>query len=348
MRRVLATLLLVASAGVFVLSLTTKPAGADNCAELVKTITDLADRANVEDCLRTGSNWGRVIGTTIGGAGIAIATMGVRPRKSKVRPPESEYPKAERSKDPCVRKMAHAARLKQLEAAREKLGAEILKEFHQHMATARLFTEKYRSIQQMWWRARTALTSARTLTVATWGLVFGALYGVAKPALTLYGWVAAEEVGVGLAGEELLMAQKAAVVKEAIKNLVIWGEATMTSALSELAPEGLGPKPLNDPWAEDIAKELRARMSKVAQAYHDEAVTFNQIIAQWGADRQADLDQIMSEMRRVAEQWKADAQACPQEAGDLPVLGADQDMILQIPQVETGFDDGWAYGGYIR
>lgn len=88
-RRALAFASILAGALVVAMA---QPALADDCSTLVRKATDIiTDQYILQDCLRTGQNWGWVIGATVGGTGVAIALGGI-PTKTETPPTKPDKP----------------------------------------------------------------------------------------------------------------------------------------------------------------------------------------------------------------------------------------------------------------
>lgn len=73
---------------------------ADDCSTLVRKATDIiTDQYILQDCLRTGQNWGWIVGATVGGVGVGIALGGI---PTKHDPPPTKPDKYEpRDRDEC-------------------------------------------------------------------------------------------------------------------------------------------------------------------------------------------------------------------------------------------------------
>ncbi len=339
-----------------VLTFTARPAAADNCNQLVNSITDLSDPSKVEDCLRTGGNWGRVIGTVVGGAGVAIAGLGLLgPNRPALQPPPPSASSTHLPNDPCARLPARGHRIHELDTARKKLEADILNEFHSLADKARSYTNMYRDLQTAWYQARQCLRAARIINSIAWqaavvGLLASmkAFYGVATlQASTLVVADEATAMWVGMRAEWALAAAKTQALKEATLGAMTFLAGVGKDFVGELTPSNVpSVKPWHDPTAEEIRQALIDQLRPVATRYAEAATEFNRVVQQWGANRQQDLDRILAEIRAEAARWNADAAACP-EAKDLPQpAGSDAPpMVLQLPQVMTTFDEPWFAGG---
>lgn len=330
------------------LVMTTAPASADDCKTLVRSVLDLTDKAKVEDCLRTGGNWGRVIGTVVGGAGVVIAGLGLlQPSRPAQAPPAPSRSHQQLPDTPCARLPARGHRIHELDVARRQLEAQIVEEFHKHSDQAQYYLGMYRQLQAAWYKARQCLFAARALNGAWWGAGIVAIAAVLKAAAAYWALAPAAAVPAQTAAE--FAAAKALALKELTLGAVGTVAALGKDITGEGTPDWLpGVKPWSDPWAEAQRQALINQLRPVATAYADAATAFNRSLAQWGVDRQADLDRILQEIREEAARYNADAAACPDSEGVPPPPPAGSDappMQLQLPQVPTDFDELWLAGG---
>jgi hypothetical protein len=345
-----------------------EPAVADNCKELVKGIGDLANESKMQDCLRTGDWIGKTVGIVVGTAGIVIASMGLLPTRKPIEVPPAS-PSSQiglQSKDPCIRLIPRGRRLQELEAERKKLEAEILKEFQEIADKAQFYVQIYADLQEAWYYCRKCAVEAALFNAATAELVIvGLLYSVRK--------VAAK--GLSLAGRAvpltlepkwtLMMAtsSKAAIdFATEIARLTVGTSAAVATIKKEWFTDKRLKPSLSDFFGSKVMENmLQDVVAKGMVPYIRAAKAFNHDVAQWGVDRQQDIDVIMRAIKDEAAQWNADSAACAEQrakdqdflssifsspsADPPPYVGSlEGPFELQLPQVRTDFDQSWLLG----
>lgn len=330
------------------------PASADDCATLVQGIGDLADEYKMQDCLRTGSNWGRVIGTVVGGAGIAIAVVGIRPSRPPVPvPPADGGTTVARGDPPCVEMNIRGRRVAQLLAARQRLEAEIVREWKDLAQGARVLTNAYRDLKEIQWQIGKARAAGVVFNVAWIGMWLCALGPAIKAGAAAFsaGWAAvAARLGMAAAPAAAGGAGAAAAAGTGLSEGWAAAGAGATSMIGQVIADRLpsyvpGPKPTADPLAEEIAMSLVNLMLPVWQQYQQAARAYNQAFGQWATDRQQDLDRISAEIQSEVDRLNAAARNCAfARVPDFSAATAPP-TVLHVLQVPESLGDAWVFGG---
>jgi hypothetical protein len=325
------------------------PAAADDCKQQVKSFSDLTDEKKLQDCLRTGSQYGRAIGTIVAGSGIIIAGVGLAgsgpSRKPKESPPPEKDKDPAAEPNPCERMKLRELRVNQLEAERVKREAQILQEWHQFMDTASFLQNTWRELKHAQTRTYWAIVSARTANFAGLGVV-------------LVGTIAAIKAGLaGMAARATVASGGTLPAATAPTFIAAWAGAIASAegALGAIAAETLppnvpGPKPFTDPFASEIGKTMHDALAKVANQYTVHAREFNRAFAQWGIDTQQDITQIRADTQTEIEQWRLDAADCPNASPPAP-QPPQQDLpitTLNVIRVPEDVGSTWIGGDWFR
>ncbi len=351
-RRVLGTMALLVSAWIGA-AIWAGPASADDCTTLVENIGDLADEYKMQDCLRTGSNWGRVIGTVVGGAGIAIAVVGIRPSRPPVPTPPTEAGTSVASGTPPCEEMAiRGRRVAQLLAARRKLEAEIVAEWKVRAQGARVLTDAFRNLKEIHWKIAQARAAGVVFNISFLGMWFCALGPAFKAAGAAFsaGWAALlARLGIGAGTAAVASTQAAAAAGTGLSEG--WAAAgaglvTMSTQIiwDRIPAKVPGPKPTADPLAEEIMTGLVDMVRPVFQQYVQAAKTYNQAFAQWGTDRQQDLDRISQEIQSEVDRLNAAARNCGFAKVPDFSSATTPPVTLHVLQVPEELGDMWWFG----
>jgi hypothetical protein len=353
------------------------PAVADDCSTLVQDVGDLADEYKMQDCLRTGNNWGRVVGTVVGGAGIAIALVGIRPSRPPidVTPPSDPTTTVQAGDPPCAEVNLRARRVWQLIAARKRLEGQIVGEWKAKAEGARVLTTCYRDLKEIQWKIAQAKWAATTFNAAWLGMWFCALGPMLRAGATAMstGWAAVTAranvwfwghaggvggiVGDAFAsfGAEAGLAPAAAATETAVaagagvSEAFAAGYAGATSMFSQFLGDRLpsyvpSPKPTADFTGEEVFNALVDLMRPVFAQYQEAARAYNRAFGQWATDRQQDLDAISREIEAEVARLNAAAQQCGfAQVPDFGPQGGSA-TTLHIIQVPEHLGETWLFG----
>ena len=334
-------------AGAF-LVLFESPASADNCKQLVNGIGDLADKEKMQDCLRTGSNWGRTIGTVVAVSGISTAVVGLS--KPPPKPPE-EIPDIKQDMDPCVRADRRAARLATLKAQLSQLEADVMREFQDCVNGELHFNLLFRDLKELQYQMWKAVTYARIGNMTYIGAVGTGLaslfYKTALPiAAKVLPEFSAKAAGVGAAIEQTL-------ASGAAEFSGTWIPARPPMRAGDPgapAVPGLsmgGFQMFTDMMARDIQKNLEANLQRLFTLYCEDAQQFNLQWEQWGQHRRQQISDLRLEINEERNAWSEDAAQCPKYAGQQPDVreqSITEVVEWKIPQANMEWG-GWWFGG---
>jgi hypothetical protein len=318
------------------------PAAADDCKQQVTKFSDLTNEKKLQDCLRTGSQYGRAIGTIVAASGIAIAGAGLAgsgpSRKPKESPPpeKDKDPAAERN--PCERMKLRELRVNQLDAERVKREAQILQEWHHFMETAAILQNTWRLLKNIQTRTAWGIGFARTGVIAgDLGLVAGVAEGL-RVAFTKT--VSATVATTGL---------KAAVAKWGSLALALEAVGAALAGASVDANETGTLRPW-DPWANDTSKTMHKNLDSAVSSYRVRAQEFNNAFAQWRTDTQQDIEQIRGDTQSEIDQWRLDAAECPSASPPPPAPPTKDVPAVTLNAIKVPEDLGatWYGGDWIR
>lgn len=332
----------LALCGLVGLAAAASPAAADDCASLVQTIGDLANEFKVQDCLRTGDNYGRTIGLVIGGAGVVIAAGGlVKPNRPPKQPPPPNQTGS--TAHPCAPMLMHTARLNQLLAARKQLEADAVREWKEHAAGAKVLIHAFTDLKAIETRIRMAIFLVPIYNFAWWGQIaagVGAMLKAAGPAF-MAAW-RARSLSVAMPAVTVTAGQ---VLGGAMKTTAAVSMKISEQTIKDRKPKlGSGrtmanPEPTSDFMGNNVRDSLIQAMAPVYAQYQDLARKYNLDFAQWGVNMQQDLDRLNEEIQSEATKWRQAAENCPGDNKFLDKWSELTRVELPILHVPEGLDD---------
>ena len=184
----------VVAAAAVVLCAAAGPAAADNCSQLVGSVGDLNDPFIIQDCIRTGGNWGRIVGVTVGGTALVVTLVGL-PGKDPPRP--GRDPKEPRDRDECGAELASLDGQLNSALTRARNAADEYARVRREKLDFEVQAAEVRSKAA---QIRAAISQAEGLayTAVFKGVFGGAFWAAGAKALILTGSVAAIAAGWGI------------------------------------------------------------------------------------------------------------------------------------------------------
>ena len=316
------------------------PAFADDCATLVKKFSDLADASKIQDCLRTGSNWGRTLGTVVAVTGGAIGLGGLPRGKGGETEPYGEEPHHD---DPCKQASALRDRITRILEEKERMEAQILREWKSYGKMAEGLAMQYRMIKENEFLARFGWSMLKTKQGAKLALaIYSFCIGMGKVRAAVGAAAASTQATVAAAPTFMTATAEHGFMLSTIKDFADPGK------LQDYKEFFTGTPDVQDLWNQ---------LMKAAASYQKQAHAFNDAFREWGSSRQADLNNMYAKMNQDLTSAKTNLASsyakCRESWGDKPGEYETEfpDHTIepfQIPvlQAWTDLGYGWTFIGY--
>lgn len=285
------------------------PAGADDCSSQVKSITDVLDTSVVQDCLRTGTVFGGVLGGITAVAGTLVAVSGLR------------RPDTDSSTQPCEGLKQWEAHLAALQAKKQELETQITEEFRSKAKVTQELAYTYRNLSDATFAVNRMYNLSVVAFAAGVGSAVTSVAGFLKAAGTLAFAAPAEAAAVAALKKEALMGA----------GTVVTGVMPPTKSFS-----------LSDKGKRSYVDSIAAQVDSLKASYVATARQVNTDFENWGIQRQSELNAIVDEMKEAYEQASGFADRCPGAAPKPPVDF--RTPRIRVPRVYEDFDH-WLMSG---
>ena len=315
--RVLRLLALAAPVAAALLVVLAGTASADNCAQLVRTVGDLQQPGNVQDCLRTGQGFNLVIGAVIGVTAVGVGLAGLPGRTTPPPQPPRPLDPGRNASDACRELEVQAERLRELLQLRRRLRADVVSEFQVLANQARLLTTQYEHLN----RVRTNSFWIRNLTATKGALDIVQVVGAILVPLQAARTAARALVGASLADYARAGAAKLAEQKLANAAAVVIGAAKVGEV-----------KLTRDFWGQKEYEKTLRLIAEAGAAYENAARTYNAHFLRWGKERAVDLNDANYQINgTLAAMGHLQVGCTPRRPINIP--DEPTDITLQVPQV---------------